>query len=215
LSNIAIPIVPASIIRYKTFGDWVRGCYADEAPGMVGQRWRGAADSPTELLLRFDAPQTIDRVVVREDQTEGQAIRGWSVLAQLSSGSDWTWLVNGTSIGNKWIHLLDANVTVTALKAVVTASASTTPVLKSVSGHLCSRASTNSQCSIRENWESVGVQLGSTTPGASLGQCCDACKKTPQCALFVLHANRDCELMSAQGPGGKTVQGAISGSPPE
>jgi hypothetical protein len=35
----------------------------------------------------------------------------------------WTRIANGTSMGNKWIKLLDTNLTVSALRTVVTATA--------------------------------------------------------------------------------------------
>lgn len=207
-------IAPDQAAMYKTFGDWVRGCYS---PGSAGMRGAAVGDmaSGSAIELQFGGPTTVDRVVVREDQTEGQAIRAYQVLAQLDGPSSaWVGLVNGTSMGNKWIHLLDTNVSVTGLKAVITANASETAAIKSLSGHLCPRAGTSTQCSIRENWASVGVPLGAAVPQATVGQCCELCKGNTKCALFVLSPSRDCQLMSAQGPGGKALPGAVSGSPP-
>ena len=45
----------------------------------------GHTPSATTQLLAFDHAVTIDRVVVREDQTEGQAIQAWEVSLSLSS----------------------------------------------------------------------------------------------------------------------------------
>ena len=48
----------------------------------------GSAPNPLgreELLLTLTTPSTIDRVVLREDQTDGQMIQGWSVSAQFST----------------------------------------------------------------------------------------------------------------------------------
>ena len=68
-------------------------------------------------MVVFDRPRVIDRIVVREDQMHGQTIRAWDVEAQLLSASgetSWSRIANGTSMGNKWIVLLEKNVTATA-----------------------------------------------------------------------------------------------------
>ena len=60
----------------------------------------------------------------------------WEVQGEV--GGKWTVLANGSSVGNKWITLLESNVTVTALKATVTASApGGTGKIRATSGHLC------------------------------------------------------------------------------
>lgn len=115
-------IAPIQVGRYKEFGDWMRGCYYGTGVAGKIERSLGSVDAGTSQLVRFDTPQTIDRVVIREDQTEGQAIRGWEIRGETSS-NQWSVLASGSSVGNKWITLLDNNVTVTALNSTVTASA--------------------------------------------------------------------------------------------
>lgn len=107
-------IAPDQVARYKEFGDWMRGCYYGSGVAGKAEHQLGSPEAGSTQLVQFDAPQTIDRVVIREDQTEGQAIRGWSVQGEV--GGKWTPLANGSSVGNKWITLLASNVTVTALK---------------------------------------------------------------------------------------------------
>lgn len=75
-------IAPDQVARYAEFGDWQRACYV-EAQASRGQQGRvgtvehalGSAANPAgreEMILRLAAPSVIDRVVLREDQTEGQ-----------------------------------------------------------------------------------------------------------------------------------------------
>jgi hypothetical protein len=113
----------------------------------------GRAPAGDTQLLTFDPPAMIDRVVVREDQTEGQAIRAWEVHAQALRGGAWSKIANGTSMGNKWIKLLDENITVCGLKTVVTATASGgTAKLRALSGHRCARATTYAQVRQTPSW---------------------------------------------------------------
>ena len=69
--------------RYKEFGDWIRTCY--EGVGVMGKVEHPLGKSPgsnTQLLTFGRQAVVIDRVVVREDQTEGQVIRAWEVHAR-------------------------------------------------------------------------------------------------------------------------------------
>jgi alpha-L-fucosidase len=146
-------IAPDQVKRYKEFGDWIRACY--EGPGLLGrvEHPLGRAPAGDTQLLTFDPPAMIDRVVVREDQTEGQAIRAWEVHAQALRGGAWSKIANGTSMGNKWIKLLDENITVCGLKTVVTATASGgTAKLRALSGHRCARATTYAQVRQTPSW---------------------------------------------------------------
>ena len=115
-------IAPDQVARYKEFGDWMRGCYYGGGVAGKTEHPLGSAEAGTTQLVQFDTPQTIDRVVIREDQTDGQAIRGWEIRGE-TSPNQWAVLANGSSVGNKWITLLNKNVTITALKSAVTASA--------------------------------------------------------------------------------------------
>lgn len=57
------------------------------------------------VTVTLASHQVFDRVVLQEDQTRGQQIRGWRVewLAAGTSGTNWTLFGSGRSIGNKRI----------------------------------------------------------------------------------------------------------------
>ena len=236
-------IAPAHAARYAEFGSWRRGCYDVGSPGMVAsaEHARGSEDACGIQTVSFEAPRVIDRVVVREDQTEGQTILAWDVEAvvvaapgrpgdhELSDGSSvsrsaggggWTRIANGTSLGNKWIVLLEKNLTVSAIRTVATATVpGTVARIRSTSAHLCSRATPNATCSLRQDWVADGVGNSTNRNGdaKSIAECCDACTKLKSCALFVAAPNaidgHGCVLWSATGVGGKVVKGAVTGSP--
>ena len=146
---------------------------------------------------------------------------GWSVEAQLagdSEGVEWQEVANGTSIGNKWITLLPVNISVVALRAVVMASAAP-PKLRTLSAHMCPRANIANTCTTQQNFAANGVGPRARFQGISIGGCCTACEKEPGCALFVHMPptqlqQQTCTLFNASSVGGKTVAGAVSGSPP-
>eukprot|EP01043_Picozoa_sp_COSAG02_P023761 COSAG02_NODE_1277_length_13502_cov_14.551593_14_plen_554_part_00 len=221
-------ISPTHAARYAEFGEWQRGCYDVGSKGMVGlvEHARGSEEAGSTQLLTLDKPSLIDRVVVREDQTNGQVIRRWEVQAQLSHDSNsskanaWTRIANGTSMGNKWIVLLQRNLTVSAIRTVATGTAlGTTARIRSTSAHLCSRAKSNASCSIRQDWAADGVGNSTNRNGdaKTIAECCDACTKTKGCALFVAKPNaidgHGCVLWSATGVGGQVIKGAVTGSP--
>jgi len=218
-------IAPDQAARYKEFGDWIRGCYSDGGGGLLGKVEHARRSEPgaarTELLLEFGGPTLIERVVVREDQTQGEAVRGWSVRAQLPGSVAWQEIANGTSMGNKWIVLLEKNLTVTALKTVVTKTASGgTAVLRSTSAHLCSRASSGARCRLRRGLAAggAGTQINMLGDAKTLDECCDACSAEKACVLFVAKTQpidgHTCMLYSATNSSAdKAVAGAVSGTP--
>lgn len=55
--------------------------------------------------VRLTGPQVFDRVVLCENQTEGQRVRGWVVEWSGDHGDSWTVFASGRSIGNKRIVL--------------------------------------------------------------------------------------------------------------
>ena len=199
----------------------MRGCYF--ASGVAGEVETTPADSSDTVLLEFGSAKPIDRVVIREDQTEGQAIRGWEIHGETTNGT-WRVLANGSSVGNKWITLLSNNITVTALKAVVTASApGSQGKIRSTSGHLCTRAPKGAGCTLRHNFQGDGV--GKSTKyewSKSVSECCAGCTAVESCAIFVFtpgHVNsrgqqvNTCTLWEATGGHGKVASGVVTGSP--
>lgn len=120
--------------RYRQLGDFIRACYgAPVTPAAAAQNETGV------YALAFDQPTPIDRVVLMEDQTDGQVIRSFEVYAQIAdgepAGSSWTRVVAGSSVGHKRIALLDGVVTVTSV--MVNTTYVDVPKWRSVTAHLC------------------------------------------------------------------------------
>ncbi|ATY67468.1 glycoside hydrolase family 29 [Cordyceps militaris] len=125
-------LVPAAhVARYRALGDFVRRCY-DHPVRPSG----GAAGGDGSYTLVFDGPVEIDRVVLMEDQTDGQVIRTYRVWGRQSTGADWGLLSKGTSVGHKKIDLFPKMVTVT--EVMVNSTFVDTPKWRSVTVHKCS-----------------------------------------------------------------------------
>lgn len=102
-------------LLYKRFGNWLRSCYGGEgSPGtaivdggtttaLAEEVARGEPVTSVRLSLGTDA-KVFDRVVLTEDQTDGQKIRGW-LVEWSADGTNWTTFGKGKSIGNKRIVL--------------------------------------------------------------------------------------------------------------
>ena len=120
-------------VLYKELGDFIRSCYGTSAQPSR----RMTVDDSTVHVLKFDAPLTVDRSVIQEDQTQGQVIRAYVVDAQLANGTDWVTVAQGTSIGNKKIDIWQAGaLLVSSVRVNVTKSVDT-PVIKAFTVHLC------------------------------------------------------------------------------
>ncbi|XP_062507751.1 uncharacterized protein LOC134184152 isoform X2 [Corticium candelabrum] len=89
------------IARYKELGDFIRTCYGKPINATKGV-------GPV-LTIMINPPTTIDRIVLQEDQSQGQRVRTYNVSISTMSGLSAS-TVNGTSIGNKKIDLLPAPV---------------------------------------------------------------------------------------------------------
>lgn len=127
--------------RYKQLGDFIKSCYDSPVNALHTQN---ATDGGT-YTLKFDYPTSVDRIMLMEDQTNGQVIRSYQVWAKVvddgvSDGTldvPWTQVSNGTSIGHKKIDLFDEAVTV--MEVLVNTTFVDTPKWRSVSLHLCDR----------------------------------------------------------------------------
>lgn len=129
-------IPPAYALRYKELGDFIRACYGTAVIPVS----RNSSTDGRVHVQTFDAPVTVDRSVLEEDQTLGQVIRAYTIDVQLadSARSDrWTSVASGTSVGNKKIDLWKSGLqSVTAVRLNITATVDT-PVLKAFTVHLC------------------------------------------------------------------------------
>jgi alpha-L-fucosidase len=98
-------------------GAYVRGCYG--APP-AAQAANASAAAP--IVLTLGAPAAIDRVVVDEDQTAGQLVRGFTLDVRLANGT--TLRVDaGRSVGNRRITALPAPLMAVAATLTVTQAA--------------------------------------------------------------------------------------------
>jgi alpha-L-fucosidase len=83
-------------------GEYVRKCYKSKAVAEVSNVFNA-----TVVVLSIPAGASFDRIVIREDQTNGQNIRSYKVTALTSDGSQFT-LSDGTSVGNRKIDALSS-----------------------------------------------------------------------------------------------------------
>ena len=124
-------IPPEYAARYKELGDFIRSCYGTS----VTPAYQNASSDGRIYIQVFDSPVTVDRSVIREDQTNGQVIRNYTVDVQQDDA--WKRVASGTSIGNKKIDLWAEGVlSITAIRLNITETVDR-PVLKGFSVHLC------------------------------------------------------------------------------
>ena len=100
---------PAHAARYTEFGDWIRACYDTPVGSTSG---KGAS-----FVVQFNTTK-IDRVVMREDQSQGQRVRAYTVEAQVDGV--WMPLVTGDGIGNRRVDLHSTVVVATAVRLNIT-----------------------------------------------------------------------------------------------
>ncbi|KFY38444.1 hypothetical protein V495_06565 [Pseudogymnoascus sp. VKM F-4514 (FW-929)] len=136
-------LIPARhAARYKQLGDFIRSCY--DKP-IAPKETKPENDEAGSYSLAFDVPTAIDRIVLMEDQTNGQVIRSYQVHAKIVDAQEangtlnvpWTLVSNGTSVGHKKIDLFDKAITVT--EVLVNSTYVDIPKWRSVSVHLCDR----------------------------------------------------------------------------
>jgi alpha-L-fucosidase len=124
---------------YKKLGDFIRSC-CDKPIAPKDTQPKNEAGS---YSLTFDFPTVIDRIVLMEDQTNGQVIRSYQAHAKIVDTEEangtlnvpWTLVSNGTSVGHKKIGLFDEAITVT--QVLVNSTYVDIPKWRSVSVHLC------------------------------------------------------------------------------
>lgn len=132
-------ILAGHAARYKQLGNFISSCYG--APVNAPHTQNSSVDGT--YTLKFDYPTSIDRIMLMEDQNNGQVIRSYQVFTRIIDDgvSDgildvpWTKVSNGTSIGHKKIDIFAKPVTV--MEVMVNTMFVDTPVWRSVSVHLC------------------------------------------------------------------------------
>ncbi|KAJ5794327.1 Glycoside hydrolase family 29 [Penicillium paradoxum] len=118
--------------RYKELGDFINACYGKT----VADDATHDSNENGEYNIKLSKPTEIDRIVMMEDQTNGQVIRSYEVHAKIEGGNGEFQLVsNGTSIGHKKIDIFDKSVKATEVS--IKTKYVDTPKWRSVSLHLC------------------------------------------------------------------------------
>lgn len=129
-------LIPSNqVARYKELGDFIKSCYGNPLAHEMTRNDNGV------YSFSFKKPTSIDRIVLMEDQTNGQVIRSYQVFAKIAGSQashghvPYTLISNGTSVGHKKIDLLENAISVTDV--LVNSTYVDTPKWRSVSVHLC------------------------------------------------------------------------------
>ena len=145
-------IVDASVQRYKEFGDWITSCFSNNS--ILAQN----SGKGYILKVQSDKSFSFDTIVIQEDQTNGQAVRNFTVelISQKSSRAASTAskelkegmfdegvhapfvVASGTSIGHKAIFTMPTAATGEGVVLNITQAAFEPTV--SLSLHLCNKA---------------------------------------------------------------------------
>ncbi|OBT53599.1 hypothetical protein VE04_07443 [Pseudogymnoascus sp. 24MN13] len=131
-------LVPAGqVARYKQLGDFINSCYSSPIAHNATH-----SESDTGIYsMKFDQPTLIDRIILMEDQTDGQVIRSYQVYGKISNDTNgasnvpFTLISKGTSVGHKKIDLFSNAIPV--IEVMVNSTYVDIPVWRSVSVHLC------------------------------------------------------------------------------
>lgn len=207
---------PDHILRYAEFGDWITECYS--AAVVESTNFTAGTGGPLTTLT-VPAGHEVDRIVLRENLVDGQLIQGFTVTASSANGTfegahEQAVAVQGSSIGNKFIGMLDKVYSAgTTLKFQATASARGASMV-SAAAYNCSRTPQASGCGYQQDFAYKVVRSITlkTVPHATNDVCCAACRADNDCAVFVISPSKTCSVLSAN-QGGAALKGAVSGTP--
>lgn len=118
-TNLLLNVAPNSsglvdseaVDLYAQFGAWITGCFSRPLLQTSGDG--------TAFHLTSDTPVTFNHVVVREDQTNGEAIAQFTVTATVTN--EVINVVSGQSVGNKFIRQVQ-EVTTTNITLIISSS---------------------------------------------------------------------------------------------
>lgn len=137
-------LIPAEhVVRYKQLGEFIDECYGKPIiPDYVVDDDEGGDGV---YKMRFNYPTPVDRIVLMEDQSDGQVIRSFNVSGRVvgtdnkngDGDGEVKILAKGRSIGHKRIAIFEEPVSVTEI--VVRTSFVDVPRWRSVSVHLCDK----------------------------------------------------------------------------
>ena len=208
-------IDPTHAARYAEFGGWIDACYGDaNAAARSGPAFANAS----QLVLPLGkAPVAVDRVAVSEDLAHGQRILAYTVEVQTAGSSAWAPFVAGTAVGHKHINIAPtATAAATALRLTVTSSVAPPLIRLDAFGPAACAAgpAPGHKCSDRADQVYTGPVVERHKPGTGFNTealCCARCGALKGCAVFNLHADKTCELLSAT-QSSMAEAGAVSGS---
>jgi alpha-L-fucosidase len=123
-SNMLLNIAPdadglvpdVAMQLYSSFGSWVKKCYGSPQASI------SYPPDGSNIILQFTPGllQTIDRVVIMENQFLGEQVEAYSVTVQTSDGT-WQNAGSGSAIGHKRIHIFPTPIAnPTAVQVTVT-----------------------------------------------------------------------------------------------
>lgn len=115
--NGSIP--DAQVAAATTLGDFIRGCYGKPVASTTGSGVRN-------FTLSLGAGASVDRVVVAEDQSQGQLVRAFSITGTSPAGATVS-VATGSSVGNKFTAILPNDVTLTTLTLSISSIAVGSP----------------------------------------------------------------------------------------
>ena len=140
-------LIPANYAaRYKQLGDFIKSCYSEPVTDNI----KHSSDNKGVYSMTFDYPTAIDRIVLMEDQTNGQVIRSYEVHAKIVDNTQcdetldvpFTLVSNGTSVGHKKIDIFEP---ISVTEVMVNTTYVDTPKWRSVSVHLCDQLTNSTE----------------------------------------------------------------------
>ena len=239
LLNVAPPpnasIPAAAIQRYTELGSWIRRCYgvgAQPAQGSLahtsctsahgsghsGFGGRGAKGSATSgnrtdctyIELDLGTVRHIDRVLMKEDVSNGQHVLAYEILA------DGKLVYNGTAIGRSQIARFGTSANISAQRVALRITSA--KVAKSQVGFrlvsvpdpaacALSPQPVGQNCTLLPNTRYLGPVVAMQS-GLTVQECCQACRSQTSCAFFVFESN----AAASRGAAGSKVDNAFSDS---
>lgn len=139
-------LIPASYAaRYKQLGDFIRACYESQ----VAPHANHFATDDGQYTIKLEYPTAVDRIVLMEDQSNGQVIRSYQVYAKVVDSQDangtlavpFSLVANGTSVGHKKIDIFTNAISV--VEIWINTTYVDTPRWRGISLHLCDRLAGN------------------------------------------------------------------------
>jgi len=107
-------IDPTHAAFYKKFGNWIKSCYGEDN---VVAKTAGSRGQTEITLDMSDSSESVDRLVLREDITQGIAIRSFEIYVD---DADTPMYSTDSGIGNKKIVLFDKPLRLSSLTVKIT-----------------------------------------------------------------------------------------------